>query len=263
MNLEIICASRTATGKINLRKLRREAIKTRINPSLEIGRCDNVSLSKEGRGASEKISLSINYSPPVNAVKAYEDLHNYKVLSRDIGNLKWATPTAKVGNLNDEFFKKGTWYLTEEDETYKKQLLEGKVIFSIGINGVSLAEAQELSSDFDYIKKCKGYEEIGIREDLPMIFNPVVYFDTILDSLDIEKMKTKLSLLEKLKSFCWGVGEFSSELKEKINLSVDADLFSFEKISPSFYVGNISLMQGDAASKKVIAEYVFEKKPAG
>jgi len=263
MELEIICASRTATGKINLKKLRREAIKTRIDPSLEINRHDNVSLSEKGHGIRKKISLSINYNPPTNAVKAYEDLHNYEVLSRDIadfGNLHWQATTAKVKNHDKEFFEKGTWYLIEKAEGYKNQLLEGKIIFSIGIEGVSVNQAQKLSSDFDFIQECDVYKEIGIRDNLPMIFAPVVYFDTFLDSLDAEKINTKLSLLEKLEGSCWGIRDLN-RLRERVGETDDADLFSFKKLQPSFYRGEVLIMQG-VASKNIIAKYVLEEKPA-
>ena len=202
--MKIISLERSVRGKIPLKKLKREAMKRKINPAIEDERIE-LEVTKTSGSSFE---LAINYETPVTGLSAYKHASAYTALAKELGeDVSPGIIHVKTDISSSSSFANG-WTLErclEKDLRGKveEELLDGKAILWAGVYGDSSRIASEegakelLSHGFDKIASTVGdikVRDVMYKGNRVLGPSPFMYLGSVMDSFNerdvIDKIKS-------------------------------------------------------------------------
>lgn len=178
-----------------LGKLKREAIKTRVNPSFGDSNVETNYSMKQGN-----IVLDFNYENSVDALKAYEHARAYEILTRDMGsNRIWSDSEIKISSPEKLNFGKGSWTLNVVGEGQYSD----KIRMFVGVKGFINRDA---GVNFEEVKKSGGcvYESLSYNSE-PVLSSPLVYLASSFDNLNSLDFSKKIKHAEEWLQPYWEI----------------------------------------------------------
>jgi hypothetical protein len=183
MNIDVKNLSMKGNGKLSWRKLRREAMKTRITPGIHnIGTAVNYTKER----FSNVGNLSFDYATTVGIMEAYANARRYDALANDLGNrVKWDSPTVKVDSQSNYNLGNGEWKIEQVELAIAKPKISVRVMGEI--------EKGVLLDGFDGMVASRGYRDNGIRyKGKPVLFYPFYYLEASVEEITPEIVAGKI-----------------------------------------------------------------------
>jgi len=187
LDIKVDSLFRGGHGKISPRKLRREAMKTRINPAL-----NNPGTSADfTNGKIRELRLNFKYGNSVDVLEAYGHARDYEVLANEIGsNMNWYNPQIKINSPSELNLGPGTWIL----ENAEKNNGSDRIKISIGLRG---DYGRGPGDDFDRIFKSQGYTDTGlVYKGENVLSGCYVFLESFLEDVNPEIFSKKVKAAE-------------------------------------------------------------------
>ena len=164
---------KTVVGSGSLRKLRREAMKTRINPAFDNNKINVEVVREKGRSVWRRAALRIKYEDPVEITEAYRHGIGYEALSSDLGfKMEWGSPYVSMDVGDDSVFS-DMWELRDRRDSDHSEVGGNPLLWFLVRGDPSRYE--ELR-DSDYVMFNNGDSDVKLRyEGKPVVGNSILH----------------------------------------------------------------------------------------
>ena len=242
--------SRKWKDEPKIKKFKREALKNRINPSLEDITID-VKMIREKQKFGGRINiLKINYENATSILEAYDHLIGYEVLAKGSARKNpFNGPVYVVPDFpEDSIFQKNNWRIN------KTNRVEDKVLFLLGIKG----DPQR--------KPGENFQNVWSNPDIPespikylnqkIILEPSLSLGFLSETLDEKLLNEKIGKAKE-----WMKPYLTLEQRKEYSSCTDSvyeiinNLHVVEKDPKNIVVLNIEVPLGDCHGQKMSAFY--------